>query len=351
MFCSNAMCIQTNHFPIPSAEKFRRGRYDLLKTIQRSTRSGGAQASLQDQQREMDSLRNQVSSLEKRVHDLEASIQSRVETFMMEVIGQSRQQQLHPSLFPSQMGSMQGMSLMPQQMGIDTASAMARVAARSFGSVGNSAAAAAWENPLLGAQAARAFSTASGSDDGAGGNGGATLPPHPKQKNLPPVGAMPNASNTASILNSVPSASFRGMSTASLRNGWDEKIFNSLLMSEGASRAASLASFNQASLGGGAGLAAYAAAQQMQTQQGYAGFLQDRAQALLHGVNSDLRGLGNAGLHTNALVQEGGGAGGRSNLHRQSTAEILLEAAGELGGANNGTASGKKDADGKNANV
>lgn len=43
--------------------------------------------------------------------------------------------------------------------------------------------------------------------------------------------------------------------------------------------------------------------------------------------------------------------GGRSNLHRQSTAEILLEAAGELGGANNGTASGKKDADGKNANV
>ena len=132
----------------------------------------------------MDSLRNQVSSLEKRVHDLEASIQSRVETFMMEVIGQSRQQQqqFHPSLFPSQMGSMQGMSLMPQQMGIDTASAMARVPARSFGSVGNSAAAAAWENPLLGAQAARPFSTASGSDDGAGGNGGATLPPHPKPR-------------------------------------------------------------------------------------------------------------------------------------------------------------------------
>ena len=43
--------------------------------------------------------------------------------------------------------------------------------------------------------------------------------------------------------------------------------------------------------------------------------------------------------------------GGRSNLHRQSTAEILLEAAGELDGANSGTASGKKDADGKNANV
>ena len=58
-------------------EKFRRGRADLLKEIQRSTRGGGPHASSQDQQRDLESLRNIVSALEHRVSELERQLEDR----------------------------------------------------------------------------------------------------------------------------------------------------------------------------------------------------------------------------------------------------------------------------------
>jgi hypothetical protein len=109
-----------------------------------------------------------------------------------------------------------------------------------------------------------------------------------------------------------------------LRNAWEDKFFSTLMMTDGASRAASLAGLaNGIGTGGIAGgnvsgLAALAAAQQMQSQHnkaGYAAFVQDRVQ----------RGV-NIGRNINAEAS----SSKSSSLKRQTTAEILLEAAGEL---------------------
>ena len=108
-----------------------------------------------------------------------------------------------------------------------------------------------------------------------------------------------------------------------LRNAWEDKFFSTLMMSDGASRAASLAGLangmNPAAAGGmGAGnvsrLAALAAAQQMQQNQ-----------AAMQRASSMGRGGGGGG------GDQGGGSNKSQSLKRQTTAEILLEAAGELG--------------------
>merc|ERR1719491_2780660 len=52
-------------------EKFKRGRYDLLRDITRSTRGGGAQVSLADHAREMEALRSTVAALEARAAEHE----------------------------------------------------------------------------------------------------------------------------------------------------------------------------------------------------------------------------------------------------------------------------------------
>ena len=49
-------------------ENFKKGRCDLLKKIQRSTRGGGNN-SAQDQQREVQNLKDQVASLETKVSE------------------------------------------------------------------------------------------------------------------------------------------------------------------------------------------------------------------------------------------------------------------------------------------
>ena len=381
-------------------EKFKRGRYDLLKEIQRSTRGGGAQATLQDQLREVETLRHTVSTLEQRVQELEIKleerfmnmdrdIQSKVELVVMDLLS-SRQNPLQQQLQLAGSSSTQLPQLTP--MG-DMSSRL--VAARSFGSVGASPG-SAWENPLLGPQAARAFSTASassamdgGQGSGSGGSGvgapvlgdgmgapgsmtAASLPPHPKQKSMPPPpmsGLLPNV--TSGGLHNVSGArmggglggglsnaggSYRGLSTASnssllLRNAWEDKFFATLMLADGASRTASLAGFANGGIGGSSGamggggnvsgLAALAAVQQQMQQQqqqqaGYAAYLQDQAQMaqLRSSMGSSLVGGGNNNVR-------GGGGGDGNGLKRQSTAEILLEAAGELGGGG-GVASSSK---------
>ena len=339
-------------------EKFKRGRYDLLKEIQRSTRGGGAQASLADQAREMDTLRSTVVNLEQRVLELDArwqetqmkmdrEIQAKVELAMMDLLS-SRQGMPSASALQAQY---MGMPQLPTSFG--DASILQR-AERSFGSIGRNTT-GNWENPLVGAQAARAFSTASASSGqgnlgsgGQGGGAGATLPPHPKQKSLPPpTMGLPNTmsgdvmSNTSGSMRNINgnmgAAGGRNLSTATnsslLRSAWEDKFFSTLMMTDGASRAASLAGLQGAAgMAGGnvSGLAALAAAQQhMQQNQnnaaGYAAFMHDRAQ---RGASLGMRG--------GAPTGGGGGGGGGSadsmkeSLKRQTTAEILLEAAGEL---------------------
>mmetsp|Transcript_416 Transcript_416/g.788 ORF Transcript_416/g.788 Transcript_416/m.788 type:complete len:472 (+) Transcript_416:69-1484(+) len=333
-------------------EKFKRGRYDLLKEIQRSTRGGGAQASLADQAREMDTMRSTVSTLEQRVQNLEArwqeltmkmerEIQAKVELAVMDLLS-SRQPHPPSSLQAQYMG----MPSLPTSIG-DAALQIQR-AERSFGSIGRNNH-GAWENPLLGPQAARAFSTASASSQGGaaatqgGGAGGeapatsgnarATLPPHPKQKSLPPPAMGGLQTSVSGGVNNMSRLSSTNSSLL-LRNAWEDKFYSTLMMTDGASRAASLAGLangmaSTAAMSGGnvSGLAALAAAQQMQNQNKagqYAAYVQDRAQ---RGVSIG-RGGGGA-------IEGNPGRGG-SSLERQTTAEILLEAAGELGKSNQG---------------
>ena len=292
-------------------DKFKRGRYDLLKEIQRSTRGGGSQHSMADQAREIDTLRNTVVALEQRVQELEAAsmrmgqeVNAKVEMAFMEVLASGRL----PSM--GTLGAQYGMPSLPTSLGD---AAILQRAERSFGSVGRNPEGANWQNPLLGPQAARAFSTASASSAGAaaqgGGSGaasaasggGATLPPHPKQKSLPP----PAVGGTVQ----AASSGLRNLSTATnssllLRNAWEDKFFSTLMMQDGASRAASLAmaSGMNPAMGNVSGLAALAAAQQMQNQ--------------------------NAAMMAQAAKD--------SAMQRQTTAEILLEAAGELDNAGKG---------------
>jgi len=232
-------------------------------------------------------------------------------------------------------------------------------AERSFGSAGRHPHPqhGGWGNPLLGPQAARAFSIASAnsqagptSTQGVGANNGevsatgsgkaATLPPHPKQKSLPPpaVGGIPQTANRGM---DGASGGLRGMSTAAnpsllLRNAWEDKFYSTLMMTDGASRAASLAGLangmGPSGMGGGnvSGLAALAAAQQMQHQNnnaGYAAYMQDRTQRQ-RGVSAE----------KNSGGAEAAPKKGAFSLERQTTAEILLEAAGELGKNSKGKA-------------
>jgi len=447
-------------------EKFKRGRYDLLKEIQRSTRGGGSHATIQDQAKEMESLRSTVHSLEQKVHDLECKLDeqdSKAESRILakvEILIKELMSSIQYGGSSLARGTSAGASTMSHYQaaaavaGLNggglSGGAMSSLPSygRSFGSIGLAHAAgtasgfergvstaSGWENPiLLGSQAARAFSTASASSLlGAGGNFGdrsgnsganakthiatgtanggedstsstaqPTLPPHPKQKSLPPLPAMSgipqqvtsrdntrdelaasaalgslSAIREASVgragirgglggMNPSQLAAMRGLSTASnsstmFRNAFEDKFFTTLMM-ENASRNQSLAGMNgyngmngmgmngavgyggmsmNGGVGGGgngnmSGLATLAAAQQQQQhyqqQAGYAAYLQDRANAMM----ANAGGGGNYGNNS-------GNDNQNLSLKRQSTAEVLLEAAGELGQGGNGNGHASRD--------
>lgn len=329
-------------------DKFRRGRYDLLKDIQRSTRGGGAQTSLADQARDMDSMRSTVVTLENRVEELETrwqelqmkmerEIQAKVEIAVMDLLS-SRPQQHSTSALQAQY---MGMPQLPTSFG--DASILQR-AERSFGSIGRNPNNGQWENPLLGPQATRAFSTASA---GSGSHQQAseaqaksprsapTLPPHPKQKSLPPPpvstrSGIPRCLSGGHQNSQNVTSNGQGLTATNqsllLRNAWEDKFFSTLMMTDGASRAASLAGLangmNASGIGGGnvSGLAALAAAQQMQNQYNKTGHQHAAAyQAQQRAVN-----LGRNNMAAEQPKRE-------ATLKRQTTAEVLLEAAGELG--------------------
>ena len=322
-------------------EKFKRGRYDLLKEIQRSTRGGGSSST--DHAREVEALRNAVSTLENRVQELEGrwqdtemkmerQIHAKVELAMMELL--SGRQNSNAALQAQHMG----LPNLASSYGGDM-SALQR-AERSFGSIGRNP---QWDNPLLGAQAARAFSTASASSMGnratsGGGNiaSGATLPPHPKQKSLPPPMGGGAARTTSGGLQNMANLASGGLnpgnmnSSMLLRNAWEDKFFSTLMMSDGASRAASLAGMAGNNV---SGLAALAAAQQ-QMQANKAG----QAAAFLQAQRNASAGRGGVGGFSGGAL----GLNPSESMKRQTTAEILLEPAGEL---NNGK--GKSDGKGK----
>jgi len=71
-------------------ENFKRGRHDLLKKIQRSTRGGGNNAG-QDTQREIQHLKEKVASLEQTIQDLQSKQEDRVRRLEIDMLGRMEQ--------------------------------------------------------------------------------------------------------------------------------------------------------------------------------------------------------------------------------------------------------------------
>jgi hypothetical protein len=261
-------------------ENFKKGRCDLLKKIQRSTRGGGAASTTPgDQSREIFALREQVANLEQqilevanqteeRVRRLELEMLSRMEQMMLAVQQQQRSQlQLGKSTSVSSTNSVasqmsvlsqqqsvlsQQQSVLSQQQSVPSHQQMAQVQAAvnntwepSPFSYPRTASASSAVNSVANAMVnnihfqmpAPALSMKSHTTP--------TLPPHPKQKHLP-LGSMPGGMGAPPDRTN----SLRGISTLSrglsglthstsvessasavvMRNSWEDKFFSMLML-------------------------------------------------------------------------------------------------------------------------
>jgi hypothetical protein len=214
-------------------EKFKRGRCDLLKEIQRSTRGGTAHGT-QDHQKEVQNLRDQVSGLEKKIEDMGVKVEERFRRLELDMLGRMEQMML----------AMQQQQ--QTQLQLQAAAAAGVVAPTQTGSaeVPTSVTISQPWDPL---PFPRTSSVTSGtgsyvnsaplvmSQESAQSSGPATLPPHPKQKQLP-VQSLPTAmAIPPSRLNSLRGISrgisglSRGASVESsasavlMRNSWEGK--------------------------------------------------------------------------------------------------------------------------------
>ena len=271
-------------------ENFKRGRCDLLKKIQRSTRGNGTGPG-QDHSRDIQMLREQVSMLEQRVEEvqtqseerlrrLELDMLARMEQVMMAMQQQQQTQlQLHAatSVGTSSSG---GTGQMQQPAAIQNALHQ-RQQSWDPSSVnfprGNSVQSALSNNSIGGQNGVANSNPTSFPMPGPPGttmatpsNAGPTLPPHPKMKQqLPPMNGLPgmngappgppgerfNSLRGLSVLSRGLSGLARGTSVESstsavlLRNSWEDKFFSMLMLDENgnatnAAQAAAAASGN-----------------------------------------------------------------------------------------------------------
>lgn len=231
--------IRNSDFDVDSAkhvtfynEKFKRGRCDLLKEIQRSTRGGGAHTS-QDNQKEVADLREAVNVLENKIADMNQSMEERMRRLELDMLG--RMEQMMLAMQHHQQTQLQ----LQQQVSTGTNGGDANMRQQSV--TGER-----WD-PLPLDRAKSVNTNVSFSTSVVGGEaktGGPTLPPHPKQKQFPPlVGqGVPNAlALPPSRLNSLRGISrgvsrgVSGESSASavlLRNSWEDKFFSMLMLGE-----------------------------------------------------------------------------------------------------------------------
>jgi HSF-type DNA-binding len=275
-------------------ENFKRGRCDLLKKIQRSTRGGGTGTG-QDQSQQIQDLRMQVSALEdkmleqttqteERFRRLELDMLARIEQVMMAMQQQQLQQQ--PQVHLQSIGSVASSAMQQQaqqqqqqqqqqlnlqqqaqqqqqqqqnqrQQSWDAMAAAAYARGNSLNSINgllanNGGSSAHFDQTLQ--QAVRNMSVQSHAGQAINqSHAGPTLPPHPKQKQLPipalpgAVGGPPDRLNSLrgiSMLSRGLSSVARGTSAGSnasavlMRNSWEDKFFSMLMMDENAQNAA-----------------------------------------------------------------------------------------------------------------
>jgi len=254
-------------------ENFKRGRHDLLKKIQRSTRGGGGNGG-QDLQREIQQLKDKVTNLEKTIEDfhtkqeermrrLELEMLSRMEQMMLAMQQQQQQNQqaqfhqiratgnnnigANPLSADLQLSAQNGHGNMN---GMNGGATLTKSLAESldplpYGARGSSVGSFSGLSGLAHLMGNQASMGMKNGVTGAPGSvpGGPTLPPHPKQKQLPTQGLpgsmslepgrMESLRGISALSRGISSLS-RGISTESAGgiNAFEDKFFSMLMNSE-----------------------------------------------------------------------------------------------------------------------
>jgi hypothetical protein len=253
-------------------ENFKRGRCDLLKKIQRSTRGGG-NSPAQDQTREVLTLQDKVSELESTITQLSSQMEDRMRRLELDMLGRMEQmmlamQQQQSMQFQSQSTSTSATPSNVPSSGPNASNSgkPSAINPRNHSILGqnnlnqnNNAQTTGilgWDPLPMGArgtsigsisQALGGFAAPAPVQMPKNGSSdlGPTLPPHPKQKLLPPIN-FPGVGLPAERFNSLRGISnlSRGLSGLSrgasiesqgsviLRNQWEDKFFSMLMLGE-----------------------------------------------------------------------------------------------------------------------
>jgi hypothetical protein len=236
-------------------EKFKRGRCDLLKEIQRSTRGGGTANNLAEHSKEVEALKAHVAELEETVKITKRQMEERMTKLELDMLGQMEQmmlamQQNQQAQFHMQRNSSVASGVVMPSAGEGWDAPAGANRRTSVSSIFSSA-------PMVSSEGV-------GQQDAAKNPGATTaaptaaptLPPHPKQKQLP-QGVFPmNSAGPPSRLNSLRGISTlnrglsRGLSVEStasaqlMRSSWEDKFFSMLMLGE--SEATAVAAANSA---------------------------------------------------------------------------------------------------------
>lgn len=256
-------------------EKFKRGRCDLLKEIQRSTRGGNSgNATAAEQQKEIEALKARVHQLENQIDSINSHFEERLRTVELNMLGQMERMMIalghQPNPTTNGMDGIGGQQQPQQQQSI------ADPASSGQGGQPGVQRELSWnpvpflteqqqqQNQAAGQQLMQnqmpgmpqgSGRSPSVDSNMSGGSGGPTLPPHPKQKNLGPLpeNMATNDSSNMPMNQRFPSIGIgrglsvgmpRGLSTDSsasavlMKNSWEDKFFHALMLGDNDAAAA-----------------------------------------------------------------------------------------------------------------
>jgi hypothetical protein len=223
-------------------ENFKRGRCELLKNIQRSTRGGGTTAT--GEGKEVQQLRDQVMNLEQRISDMTGEFEERMRRLELDML--SRMEQMMLALQQQQQTQLQLQNT--TSIGTNSSSSTSAGGMQpptqqpwDLGFRGTSISSISFQQQAAAAQQAAQQKANVAAP---------SLPPHPKQKQLPmngmlpPTGvAVPNRLNSlrgiSTLSRGLSSGLNRGLSTDStssavlMKNSWEDKFFSMLMLGEG----------------------------------------------------------------------------------------------------------------------
>mmetsp|Transcript_5766 Transcript_5766/g.12566 ORF Transcript_5766/g.12566 Transcript_5766/m.12566 type:complete len:511 (-) Transcript_5766:297-1829(-) len=292
-------------------EKFKRGRCDLLKEIQRSTRGGNsANANVAEQQKEIEGLKAHIGQLEQKMEMMNSHFEERLRSVELNMLGQMERMmvalghQPQPSTGVDSQQQQQARANMQRSNTGASSSTVSSISVPGRQESWNPIPLMQQQQPMAGlggsqktqkATSGESQRTPSMSSEVSGGSQ-PTLPPHPKQKNLGPLPEnMTNNTSNVPENNRFPSIGIgrglslgmsRGLSTESsssaviMKNSWEDKFFHSLMLGDNEGAAAAQQQMAASNAGGGSGVesmasgpvsdeamqAAIAAAQRAQSQ-------------------------------------------------------------------------------------